>query len=225
MCFMPWLGKLLTTDVFTTTLTSLQMMGEPGGIRIRGPTRRRCQAARTVSGVRAPTQARAHRPLSPLAPALLVRVFKFETCGFSRSSRAPPPPPRAPRREGAEPRANQPSLGGSRPAPGMWSCPARTCSPGPRRPGPARLPVAGVGQVAVPSVQAAQPGRDFVLRAQSRSTGQTGREEAGWAGLTRFPGAGRPGPGRALSVWHRVSYIETKVVPRLPEPASLARSP
>lgn len=93
VCFMPWLGKLLTTDVFTTTLTSLQMMGEPGGIRIRGPTRGRCQAARTVSGVRAPTQARAHRPLSPLAPALLVRVFKFETCGFSRSSRAPPPPP------------------------------------------------------------------------------------------------------------------------------------
>lgn len=138
-----------------------------------------------------PTQARAHRRLSPLAPALLVRVFKFETCGFSRPSR----PPTTRRREGAGPRANQPSLGGSRPAPGMWPRPARTCRPGLRQPRPARLPVAGVGQVAAPGVQAARPYGELVLRAQSRCPAQTGREEAGWAGRTRFPGAG-PGRGR-----------------------------
>lgn len=66
------------------------------------------------------------------------------------------------------------------------------------RPAPARTGATACRwsrTAAAPGVQAAGPGGGLVLRAQRRSPGQTGREEAGWAGRTRFPGAG-PGRGR-----------------------------
>lgn len=200
LCFMPWLRKLLTTDVFPTTLTSLQMTGEPRGIPIRGPTRGRCGAARTLSSVLAPRQARAHRHLSPLAPALLVRVFKFETCGFSRPSGAPAAGEGGTARQPtqslrlvarpedvAAPRAHvQP-----RPAP------SRTRATACRGSGAARstqCPGCSARRRARPQSAELQPGSDWAGRGWLGGVGRGGRSSQGRGG----GGAGAAGAGRAL---------------------------
>lgn len=201
VCFMPWLRKLLTTDVFPTTLTSLQMTGEPGGIPIRGPTRGRCGAAPTLSSVLAPRQARAHRHLSPLAPALLVRVFKFETCGFSRPSGAPAAG------EGGTARQPTQSLRlVSRPedvaAPRARAAQARACKDPrdclSREPGSSQHPMSRL----LGPAEGSSPERRAAARVRLGGKRLAGR---GWAGRTQFPGAGRrrgrggaAGAGRAL---------------------------
>lgn len=84
-------------------------------------------------------------------------------------------------------------------------------------------PVSGLPDPAEGSSLKRRAAAQFSLGGKRRAgLGRAGRTGFPWAGRGGAR-AGRPGAGRALCLWHRVSYIETKVVRRLTGLASLAR--
>lgn len=189
MCFVPWFGKLLPTDVLTMTFASLHMTGETGEILI--PLK--WWKLRTHEGQMrdgpCPAPAPLRRRVRIAIPLLSPPPSSF---GFSNLKPAAfPARAGAQRRERAGPRASQPRLGGSRPAPRMRPRPharaTRTrATAGGRSVGSSQHPVSRLSDPA----ERLSPGVGAVDRDRLGGKRRDGR---GRAGQPQFPGAG---PGR-----------------------------